>query len=79
MINATESCNQFICLGIDDDEFVMTDGVTVAHRAAMHIDSKCPMQVKALVLNALYEGWIKPVAYMKESEYLMARLSRDER
>lgn len=77
MINVNLSSDQFVCLDDTNNEFVMTDGVVVAHRAALYIGPECPMNVKLIITNAVNNGWIKPIAFMRESEYLIAKLANE--
>lgn len=70
--------NQFVCLDDTNSEFVMTDGVVVARRAALYIGPECPKNISLIITNAVNNGWLKPIAFMKESEYLIAKLSNDE-
>lgn len=61
-----------------DSVFKLTDGVVVAPRAGLYITEDCPQQIKLMIADAVSNGWLKPFATMKESEYLIAKLTHNE-
>ena len=65
-------------LKASDPDFHITDGFTVAARAGFEISSGCPFNYREIVQECVRQGWLKPVAYMKESEYAWERLQQDE-
>ena len=46
----------------------------MAPRAGFEISNKCPSQYKFMIIEAINNGWLKPIAYMKESEYTWEKL-----
>jgi hypothetical protein len=57
-----------------DPDFTMTDGITVVPRAAFEISQRCSDNYTSLIQECIGHGWIKPIAYMKESEYVWEKL-----
>lgn len=57
-----------------DKDFHMTDGITIMPRAQIEFSEKCPMDLINQVSTAIGKGWIRPVAYIKESEYVWEKL-----
>ena len=51
------------------------DGVAVYPRAGFEINEKCPDTWKPLIQQAIEYGYIKPVAYMKDSELMWETLT----
>ena len=58
----------------DDPDFHIDNGIVMAPRAGFEISNKCPRQYKLMITEAIKNGWIQPVAYMKESEYVWEKL-----
>ena len=58
----------------DDPEFHIDNGFTMAPRAAFVITTDCPREHKLMIMEATKNGWLQPVAYMKESEYVWEQL-----
>lgn len=44
-------------------------------RAAISISNECPPDVRTQLQMYVGNGWIKPVAYVRESEYVWEKLS----
>lgn len=70
----TESDVTFIKMVDSDDDFYMTDGIRLVPRAAIEISDKCPANTKYLILDAMQNGSIKAVAYVKEKELMWEKL-----
>ena len=58
----------------DDPDFYIDNGIAMAPRAAFEISNDCPRQYKSMIMESYKNGWLKPVAYMKESEYVWEKL-----
>jgi hypothetical protein len=58
----------------DDPDFHIHNGFLMAPRAGFEISNKCPKQYKLMIIEAIKNGWLQPVAYMKESEYVWEQL-----
>ena len=58
----------------DDPDFHIVNGITMAPRAGFEISNECPRQYKLMIMEAINNGWLKPIAYMKESEYVWEQL-----
>ena len=54
----------------DDPDFTIINGIVMAPRAGFEISNDCPRQYKLMIIEAIKNGWLQPVAYMKESEYV---------
>jgi hypothetical protein len=57
-----------------DPLFKVSTGLTMAGRASIKINSKCPDELAQKILYALDQGWIEPLAHMTHEEYLMIKL-----
>ena len=60
----------------DPDWKFSTDGIVVMPRAGFEITKDCPAEYRQIIMMSIDFGWLKPVGYMKQSEYLMEVLSR---
>jgi hypothetical protein len=58
----------------DDPDFHIHNGFLMAPRAGFEISNDCPKQYISMVTEAIKNGWLKPIAYMKESEYVWEKL-----
>ena len=55
-------------------DFLIQNGLTMTPRAGFEISNECPRQYKSMIMEAYKNGWLQPVAYMKESEYIWEKL-----
>jgi len=54
----------------DDPDFRIFDGFAVVPRAGFHILPECPQSYKQVISECIGNGWLKPVAYVKDSELM---------
>lgn len=59
-----------------DPDFTFRDGYTTVSRAGFEISPKCPDGYKDVLLTAVSNGWIRPVAYVKTKEYVWEQLTK---
>ena len=71
----TTPAKTFKTLRQDDPDFHMDNGIAVFPRAAIEISNKCPGQYKLMITEAVKHGWVQPVAYMLDSEYVWEKLN----
>ena len=57
-----------------DPDFHIHNGFLMAPRAGFEICNNCPRQYKLMITEAIKNGWLQSVAYMKESEYMWEKL-----
>jgi hypothetical protein len=61
----------------DDPDFTFSpDGIRVVPRAGFEVSSHCPAQYKQVIVECLNNGWLKPVAHMRDTEYTMELLRK---
>jgi hypothetical protein len=58
----------------DDPDFHIHNGFVMTPRAGFEISNDCPRQYKLMIMEATKNGWLQPVAYMKESEFVWEKL-----
>lgn len=58
----------------NDPLWHITSGVTLTPRAGFVISEKCPREYKLIIADCLNNGWLKPVAYMRDDEYMWEEL-----
>lgn len=51
-----------------DPKFNIIDGMVVVPRACIEIDSGCPQNFKHIIERCAMEGWIRPIAHVKDNE-----------
>ena len=47
----------------------------MAPRAGLEISGECPSEYKKIIQLCHHNGWLKPIAYIKESEYMWEKLN----
>jgi len=57
-----------------DPDFMIDNGIVMAPRAGLEISKQCPNNYASLIAECINNGWLKPIAYMKESEYVWEKL-----
>jgi hypothetical protein len=57
-----------------DPDFTMTDGIKLVPRAGFEISKNCPREYKLILVECINNGWLKPVSYVKESDYVWEKL-----
>lgn len=58
----------------DDRLWNITDGLMIAPRAGFEISQSCPREYRMILDECIARGWIKPVAYMRDDEYMWEEL-----
>ncbi len=64
--NATQSNVRTIRKG--DKGFVQVDGLIAWPRAGFEFSKDCPNQYMTIITQCIECGWLKPVAYVKDTE-----------
>jgi hypothetical protein len=57
-----------------DKDWYIKNQFTIAPRAGFEISTKCPSEYRMILSKCIDNGWVKPIAYMKESEYVWEQL-----
>lgn len=57
-----------------DPLFRMNDGLMMCNRAGFEFSTMCPTNLVIQVQDAIAKGLIKPVAYLREEEYVWESL-----
>lgn len=50
------------------------DGITLTPRAGLEISPVCPTHMRSMIERALLDGYLKPVAYMRQDEFMWEQL-----
>jgi len=58
-----------------DSDFTMTDGIKLVPRAAFKVSQRCPDNYVSLIKECINQGWLQPVAYIKESDYVWEKIA----
>jgi hypothetical protein len=61
----------------DDPLFRIQGSLVSAQRAGFEVSSQCPSSYRSVVLECIERGWLRPVAYMTEQEYLLTALGKE--
>ena len=60
----------------EDPNFMIQDRLTVTPRAGFEISNTCPRQYKLMIMEAVKNGWIQPVANLTERELIFMGLTK---
>ena len=55
----------------EDPNFMIQDRLTVTPRAGFEISNTCPRQYKLMIMEAVKNGWLQPVAHVYGKELTM--------
>lgn len=58
-----------------DDDFYISDGTKLSPRAYIEISNLCPSNMNLMIQRAIAEGYLKPVACVREKDYVWEKLS----
>lgn len=68
---------RFVTLRHKDDNFSFSpDGITVVPRAGLEINPQCPREYRQIIAECMRNGWLLPVAHMRDSEYTWELLQK---
>ena len=74
MFNISESKYKIKTVNRDDNMFYIRNGITITPRAAFEISKSCPREYGLILSECIDRGWIKPIAYMRDDEYVWESL-----
>ena len=60
----------------DADFTFSPNGVTLVPRASFEISNHCPRAYEMIIAKCINNGWIEPVAHMRDVEYTMELLRK---
>jgi hypothetical protein len=61
----------------NDTDFTFSpDGIRLVSRASFEINKECPREYILIIAECINNGWIKPVAHMRDTEYTMELLQK---
>lgn len=58
-----------------DDNFFIKDGMKLVPRACLEISNNCPSEYKTIIGICVERGWLKPVAFVRDTEEFWERLN----
>ena len=77
MFTKTARSFRTVTLRHSDAEFLFSpDGITVVPRACLEIALDCPYEYQLILAKCVDQGWIRPVAHMRDVELTMELLRR---
>jgi hypothetical protein len=76
MIKITASGSHKTLRPKDKDFSFSPDGIKIVPRAGFEISEKCPPEYQKILYECWGNGWIKPVAHMRDTEYTMELLRK---
>jgi hypothetical protein len=76
MIKITQGRSHKTLRQSDTDFTFSPDGIRLVPRASFEISENCPAQYQKFLYECWANGWIKPVAHMKDSEYTWELLQK---
>ena len=58
----------------DDPSFYIKGDITMSPRAGFEISTGCPREYRLILADCIDRGWLKPVAYMRDDDYIWEQL-----
>ena len=59
-----------------DPKFMLVDGMVTVPRAGFEINQRCPNEYKLILLDCIKNGWLSPVATVKDNELFWEEFSK---
>jgi len=61
----------------NDPDFTFSpDGIKLVPRASFEIVEGCPREYRLIIQECIHNGWLKPVAHMRDTEYTWELLQK---
>ena len=60
----------------DEEGFMLRDGLYMFPRAGFEINKSCPDSYKQIISTCIVNGWLNPVAYVKDSQLFWEEFSK---
>ena len=60
----------------DADFTFSPNGLTLVPRASFEVSKECPREYKLIIAECIGNGWLRPVAHMRDTEYTMELLKK---
>ena len=60
----------------EDPNFTIQDGLILTPRAGFEISNDCPRQYKLMIMEAVKNGWLQPIANLTERELIFMGLTK---
>jgi hypothetical protein len=57
-------------------DFLMSDGIKLVPRACLEISEDCSPYMKNVIAEASRRGWLKSIAYVKETDFMWETLAK---
>lgn len=57
-----------------DNLWLIVHGNSIAPRAGFLINKECPYNYAQVITECINRGWLEPVAYMRDDEYMWEEL-----
>jgi hypothetical protein len=58
----------------NDSMFYIKGNITITPRAGFEVSKSCPREYGLILAECIDRGWIQPVAYMRDDEYMWESL-----
>ena len=52
------------------------NGLTIVPRASFEVSKECPREYRLIIAECISNGWLQPVAHMRDVEYTMELLKK---
>lgn len=78
-MNLTNHKSSIRCIRKEDPNFMIPNGIMVSPRAGFELNLEMPKEYRMIIQECLNNGWLKPIAYMTEKEYMMSGLLKDNK
>lgn len=72
IINSTR--NKIKQIKPNDPLWHIKSGLYMTPRAGFQINEKCPKEYRAIIAQCINSGWLQPIAYMCDDEYMWEEL-----
>lgn len=74
----TSHTSRIRCIRKEDPNFMIPNGIMLSPRAGFELNINMPKEYKMIIQECLSNGWLKPIAYMTEKEYMVSGLLKSK-
>ena len=74
----TNHISKIRCIRKDDPNFMIPNGIMLSPRAGFELHLEMPIEYRMIINECFHNGWVKPVAYMSEKEYMLSGLLKSK-
>lgn len=74
MFKVSSNKNKIKQIKPNDPLWLIVDGLYLTPRAGFQINLNCPKNYRMIISECINNGWLQPVAYMRDNEHMWEKI-----